>query len=198
MNSLTFPLNLTFKITTLSNDFVTKDANGNTVAYVRQKMLKLLEEVQVYTNENRSELIYTIRADRWLDFSASYHFTKSNGLEIGRIVRKGWASIWKANYDIFDENEMHDLYVREENPWTKIFDTMLSEVPVLGALTGYFFHPTYIACRPNGTKVARLTKTTSFWGREFRIDKLNEFEKGEEERLLLGLMMMILLERRRG
>jgi hypothetical protein len=198
MNSLIFPLNLTFKISTFSNDFETKDANGNTIAYVRQKMLKLLEEVQVYSNDGRSELTHTIRADRWLDFSASYRFTNRNGLDIGRIVRKGWASIWKANYDIFDENEMHDLYVREENPWAKVFDSLLSEVPVLGILTGYLFHPTYIVARPNGTQVARLTKIPSFFGRQFRIDKLNEFEKGEEERLLLGLMMMILLERRRG
>jgi uncharacterized protein YxjI len=56
MNSLNFPLNLTFKITTLSNDFTAQDANGNTVAYVRQKMLKLMEEVQVFNNESRSEL----------------------------------------------------------------------------------------------------------------------------------------------
>ncbi len=198
MNSLIFPLNLTFKISTFSNDFETKDANGNTIAYVRQKMLKLLEEVQVYSNDSRSELTHTIRADRWLDFSASYRFTNRNGLDIGRIVRKGWASIWKANYDIFDENEMHDLYVREENPWAKVFDSILSEVPVLGILTGYLFHPTYIVARPNGTQVARLTKIPSFFGRQFRIDKLNEFENGEEERLLLGLIMMILLERRRG
>ena len=49
MNQLQFPLNFTFRITTLSNDFVAQDVNGNTVAYVRQKMLKLLEEVQMRT-----------------------------------------------------------------------------------------------------------------------------------------------------
>ena len=75
MNSMQFPLQLTFKVTTLSNDFVATDANGNTVAYVRQKMLRLLEEVQVFSNENRSELNYTIRANRWLDFNSTYTFT---------------------------------------------------------------------------------------------------------------------------
>jgi hypothetical protein len=30
------------------------------------------------------------------------------------------------------------------------------------------------------------------------MEKLAEFERGEEERVLLGLMMMILLERQRG
>jgi hypothetical protein len=198
MNTLQFPLNLTFKIGTLSNDFVIKDANEITVGYVRQKMMKLVEEVQVYSNESRSELSYTIRANKWLDFSASYSFTDKNGKELGRVARKGWASLWKANYDIFDESQMKVLFVREENPWAKVFDSLMGEIPILNLLTGYFFHPSYAVARADETKIARLSKISSFFGRRFVIDKLAEFEKGEEERILLGLMMMILLERRRG
>jgi len=198
MNSLNFPLTLTFKITTLSNDFTAQDANGNTVAYVRQKMLKLMEEVQVFNNESRSELNYTIRANKWLDFSATYTFTDRMGYETGRIVRKGWASLWKANYEILDEKQQTDLVIHEENPWAKIFDSMVGELPLVGMLTGYLFHPSYIATRPDGTQVARLKKEPSFFGRKFTIDKLSQFETGEEDRLLLGLMMLILLERQRG
>ena len=198
MNSMQFPLQLTFKVTTLSNDFVATDATGNTIAYVRQKMLRLLEEVQVFNNENRSELNYTIRANRWLDFNSTYTFTNRMGYEVGRIVRKGWASLWKAHYEIFDEKQQSDLIIREENPWAKIFDSMLGEIPLLGILSGYLFHPSYIVTRPNGTEVVRLTKQPSFWGRKFTVDKLSNFESGEEERIVLGLMMMILLERQRG
>ena len=193
-----FPLQLTFKVTTLSNDFVATDATGNTIAYVRQKMLRLLEEVQVFNNESRSELNYTIRANRWLDFNSTYTFTNRTGYEVGRIVRKGWASLWKAHYEIFDEKQQSDLIIREENPWAKVFDNMLGEIPLLGILSGYLFHPTYIVTRPNGTEVVRLTKQPSFWGRKFTVDKLSNFESGEEERIVLGLMMMILLERQRG
>lgn len=198
MNSMQFPLQLTFKVTTLSNDFVATDATGNTIAYVRQKMLRLLEEVQVFNNESRSELNYTIRANRWLDFNSTYTFTNRMGYEVGRIVRKGWASLWKAHYEIFDEKQQSDLIIREENPWAKVFDNMLGEIPLLGILSGYLFHPTYIVTRPNGTEVVRLTKQPSFWGRKFTVDKLSNFESGEEERIVLGLMMMILLERQRG
>ena len=198
MNSMQFPLQLTFKVTTLSNDFVATDATGNTIAYVRQKMLRLLEEVQVFNNESRSELNYTIRANRWLDFNSTYTFTNRTGYEVGRIVRKGWASLWKAHYEIFDEKQQSDLIIREENPWAKVFDNILGEIPLLGILSGYLFHPTYIVTRPNGTEVVRLTKQPSFWGRKFTVDKLSNFESGEEERIVLGLMMMILLERQRG
>ncbi len=198
MNNLTFPLELTFKIATFANDFVAQDANGNTVAFARQKMMRLIEEVQIYNNESRSELEYTIRANKWLDFTATYTFTNRAGYETGRLVRKGWSSLWKAHYEIYDEKSQQDLLIREENPWAKVFDSMLGEVPVLGMLTGYLFHPSYIVTRPNGTEVVRLSKIPSFFGRRFTIDKLNNFEQGEEERVLLGLMMLILLERSRG
>lgn len=198
MNSIQFPVKLTFKIGTLSNDFVAEDATGNTIVYVRQKLLKLIEEVQVFNKESRSELMYTIRANRWIDFTATYTFTDSKNYEIGRIVRKGWASLWKAHYDIYDEKQQLDLTVREENPWAKVFDSMLGEIPFLNLLSGYLFHPSYIVTRPNGTPVVRLKKETSFFGRRFSIEKIDEFESGEEQRILLGLMMMILLERQRG
>jgi len=198
MNSLQFPLLLTFKITTFNNDFVAQDANGNTVAYVRQKMMKLVEEVIVYNNESRTEQNYAIRANKWLDFSAAYVFTNRAGSEIGRVVRKGWASLWKASYEIYDDKQQQDLLIREENPWAKVFDSLLGSIPFLGILTGYLFHPAYIVTRPDGTEVVKLKKEPSFFGRRFTINKLNKFEAGEEERILLGLMMLILLEKQRG
>lgn len=198
VNDIQFPLTLTFKIGTLANDFVVKDATDTTISYVKQKMFKFVEEVNVFTNETSSALLYQIKANQWIDFSASYAFTNNIGVEIGRVGRKGWASIWKSRYEIFDEKQQQDLLIEEENGWIKVLDALLSQVPVLGIFTGYLFNPSYIVKRPNGTEVVRLKKIPSFWGRRFSVDKLTEFEIGEEERIVLSLMMMILLERRKG
>ena len=198
VNDINFPLDLTFKIATIANDFVVKDANGTTISYVKQKMFKLLEDVTVYTNESQSSVLYKINANKWIDFSATYVFTNSVGAEIGRVARKGWASIWKTRYEIYDENKNQDLLIEEDNAWIKVLDSLLSQVPLLGIFTGYFFNPSYSVRRPDGTVVAQLKKTASFFGRRFSVQKLAEFEIGEEERIVLSLMMMILLERRKG
>lgn len=198
MKNLQFPLQFTFKISTLSNDFIVKDANGITVSYIKQKMFKFIEDISVYNDETKSEVYYNIKADRWLDFSAAYNMTDKFGKGIGKIARKGWASIWKARYEIYDENNNQDLLIQEENPWVKIADALLIEIPLLGIISGYLFNPSYVVSRPDGTAVARIKKEPSFWGRKFTINTLSKFENGEEERLVLGLMMMILLERRRG
>ena len=193
-----FPLNFTFKITTISNDFRVNDATGAEVAFVRQKLFKLKEQVQVFNDESRSQLNFTVKANKWLDFSASYVFYDNQERELGRIVRRGWKSLWKSSYDIYDENQKQDFSVNEENPLIKVFDGLFGDIPILGMFTGYFFNPTYLVTRPDGTAIARLSKEKSFFGRRFSVDKLAEFESGEENRLLLGLMMMILLERQRG
>ena len=193
-----FPLNFTFKITTISNDFRVNDATGAEVAFVRQKLFKLKEEVQVFNDESRSQLNFTVKANKWLDFSAAYVFYDNQQRELGRIVRRGWKSLWKSSYDIYDENQKQDFSVNEENPLIKVFDGLFGDIPILGMFTGYYFNPTYLVTRPDGTAIARLSKEKSFFGRRFSVDKLAEFERGEENRLLLGLMMMILLERQRG
>jgi hypothetical protein len=198
MNNLRFPLSFTFKIATFSNDFVVKDANSITAAYVKQKMFKLIENISVFENESQANQTYSIKANQWLDFSASYIFRDATDREIGSVARKGWASIWKARYEVFDENKKQDLLIQEDNAWVKVLDALLGEIPILGIFTGFFFNPSYSVSRPDGVVVARLKKKASFWGRKFEVTQVSEFEQGEEARTILSLMMMILLERRRG
>lgn len=198
LETFSFPLEFEFKITSLVNDFIAKDSSGKTIGYVRQKMFKFKEAISVFTNESRQDLLYTIDADRVIDFNANYVFKDANGKLLGRVGRRGTKSILKAHYEIFDTEGEMEFLIQEENPWAKFFDGLLGGVAILGMFTGYFFNPKYIVTRMDGTQVARLSKEASFFGRRFKLDQLSKFDKGEDERLLLGLMMMSLLERRRG
>ena len=193
-----YPLNFQFKVTSLANDFNVKDADGNTLAYVRQKMFKLKEAISVFSNENRSDLLYKINADRIIDFNASYSFTNGNEEVIGSVGRKGAKSLLKAHYEIFNQDNKQEFVINEENPWAKVGDAVLGEIPVVGMFTGYFCNPRYAIKRADGTIVARLSKEASFMGRKFKLEKLAELNEKEGERMVLAIMMMSLLERRRG
>lgn len=46
-------------------------------------------------------------------------------------------------------------------------------------------------------EIVRLKKQRSFFGREFEIEKLGNIDNDDDDRIMLGLMMIILLERRR-
>lgn len=193
-----YPLEFEFKISSLANDFRVKDAKGESLAYVRQKMFKLKEAISVFSNESKNHLLYKINADRIIDFNASYSFSNQDEEIFGRVGRKGAKSLLKAHYEVFNIEEEQELLIQEENPWAKLGDAVLGEIPVVGMFTGYFFNPKYIVKRPDGTGVARLSKEASFFGRRFKLEKLSDISDQEGERMVLALMMMALLERRRG
>ena len=198
MKNLQYPLFLKFKITTLSSDFTITDNNGNSLAYVRQKMFRLKEDVVVFNNESKTQENYRIKANQWIDFNASYAITDHSGKNLGKIARKGMRSIWKATYNILDSNDSQKYKVQEENAWVKVLDGLVGEIPVIGAFTGYFLNPTYIVRDNNGKEIYRLKKMPSFIGRKFQLDQINDIEDEEETLIVLSLMMMVLLERATG
>lgn len=199
MNELKFPINFDFKISTISNDFTATDANGNTIAYVRQKMFKLKEAITIYNNDTKSNELYKINADKWLDFSTAYKFTDvSSGENLGKVARKGWKSIWKANYEVIDQNEKLQYHIKEENAWVKVLDGLLGQIPIISMFTGYLANPAYIVTDVRDQKVMRLKKQPSFFGRKFQVDALKQTDADDDHRLMLSLMMLVLLERRRG
>ena len=198
MQNLQYPLFLKFKLTTLASDFTITDSNENSLAYVRQKMFKLKEDVVVFNNESKSQENFRIRANQWIDFNASYAITDSFGKNLGKIARKGMRSIWKATYNIFDHNENQKYKVQEENAWVKVFDGIVSDIPIIGMFTGYFLNPSYIVHDNNGKEIYRLKKMPSFFGRKFQLDQINDIPDHEETLVVLSLMMMVLLERAKG
>lgn len=194
---MNYPLNMSFKVLAIARQISVTDAGGNLIFYVKQKAFKLKEAVTVFSDAAQSQPLYSINANKVLDFSARYTFADNSGRPLGSVRRKGMKSIWKAFYEVLDgENVV--MTITEENAWTKVLDSLIGEIPVLGMFTGYLFHPAYLVSRPNGAVVMRLEKQPAFFEGKFLIQKQAEMNQHEEEQALLSLIMMILLERRRG
>lgn len=198
MQNLQYPLDFTFKITTLANDFTIKDRNGASLAYVRSKIFKLKDSVQVFKDTSKKEVIYNINANQWIDFNASFKITEPNGDTIGRIARKGMRSIWKSTYNVMDKQDQQLFTITEENAWTKFWDNMVGEIPIIGMFTGYFLNPKYIVKDKEDRIIFRLKKMPSFFGRRFQLDRIVDIQDDQETLCVLSLMMMVLLERARG
>ncbi|AFY48151.1 hypothetical protein Nos7524_2308 [Nostoc sp. PCC 7524] len=192
-----YPLELTFKLWALAPQISVADHQGNLVFYVKQKLFKLKEAITIFADADRTRPLYYIKADRIIDFSARYDFSDSNGTYIGGVKRRGLKSLWKARYDIFD-GDVSNLTIQEKNPWVKIADALLAEIPILGMFTGYVFNPVYLVSRADGTVVMRLEKIPTFLSRKFMIKAVDQLSDREEEQVLLSLLMMLLLERNRG
>ncbi len=195
---MNYPIDLSFKLLALASQIRITDSTGQMLGYVKQKLFKLKEDIQVFTDEAQTTQIFGIKADRIIDFSAKYNFTDRNGTTLGSIRRKGMRSIWKAHYEIYDERENLIMEIHEESAWVKVFDALLGELPIIGAFTGYFFHPAYLVTKTGGTVVARLQKQPAFFEGKFQLTQQGQMNQIEETQVLLSVLTMTLLERARG
>ena len=194
---MNYPLQLSFQILSVARKLSVTDAAGNLSFFVKQKMFKLKESVTVFADVEQKLPLYELKADRVIDFSASYHLTDARGNHVGTVRRKGMKSIWRARYDIVNGSS-RPLTIQETNPWVKVCDSLFCEVPIVGMFSGYLFHPEYLVAREDGTAVMRLKKEPAFFQGKFSIEKLATLSEEEETRILLSLIMMVLLERQRG
>ena len=194
---LDYPLNLSFKVVALAPQISVTDASGNLVLYVKQKLFKLKEAVTIFADAQQTQPLYTMNADRVLDFSARYNFADRQGIPLGAVKRHGMRSIWKARYDILDGDAVV-MTIQEENPWVRVVDSLIGQIPIVGMFSGYMFHPAFLVMRPDETVVMRVQKQPAFFEGKFTIEKKAELAEAEEKRVLLSVLMMLLLERWRG
>ncbi|HZG50869.1 MAG TPA: hypothetical protein VEZ40_01925 [Pyrinomonadaceae bacterium] len=194
---MNYPLDITFKLLAIAQQLSVRDAQGNLIFYVKRKAFKLKEAITVFGDEAQTRPLYHINADRIIDFSARYHFTDEAGRSLGSIKRLGMRSLWKSHYEVEDERG-GAMMIAEENAWVKVFDSLLGEIPLVGALTGYLFHPAYLLTRADGTIVLRMVKRPAFFEGKFSVEQRAPLDAETETRALLGLLMLILLERSRG
>jgi uncharacterized protein YxjI len=195
--SMNYPLQLRFKLLALAPQIYVEDAAGVTACYVKQKLFRLKEKVEVFTDNSRSHLMCTISADRMLDFNALYHFQTPDGLTFGSVRRRGMRSLWSAHYEVLDEAGQPAYEIREENPFVKVLDSLVGDIPVVGLFTGYFLNPRYIITKA-GQTVLRMKKHRAFLESRFTIEQVSPVPAEDELKLMLSILMFALLERSRG
>src|SRR5687768_9431086 len=137
-----FPLTLRFKSVAVSPQISVTDSSGQLLFYVKQKAFQLKESVTVFSDVEQTGPLYRIAADRVIDISARYRIEDRAGVHLGFLQRQGMKSFWRAHYEIHGPTGLI-LTIGEENPWAKVADSFLGEIPVLGLLTGFLFHPAY-------------------------------------------------------
>ena len=199
-DELHFPITLRMKLMALAPQFYVGDKNDRPIAYVKQKLFKLKEDISIFTNEQQNKLLYSIKADRIIDFNASYSMQDAqSGQSLGSVKRKGMRSLWKAAYQVHDQNNDRLLYsISEESAMTRFLDGIFSELPIIGLFSGYVFNPAYQVKDANGNVVMRMKKKPAMWEGVFAMEALTQLPALEQKRLMLSLFMVVVLERMRG
>ena len=172
---------------------------GKPLAEAQGEAVASAEIIEWFADEGQRDLIYTIKADRIIDFSANYHMEDAkSGASLGTVKRKGMRSLWKASYEIHDEHHQPRYMVNEESAMTRFLDTLFSELPIIGLFAGYVFNPVYKITDTHGQVVARLKKQPAMFEGVFKLESPQRLSPAEQKRLMRGSFMVVILERVRG
>jgi uncharacterized protein YxjI len=90
----------------LTGKFRFYDPMGNIVMFSEQKMFRLREDIRVYSDENKTQEVLSIKARQIIDFSAAYDVVDSAmNQKVGALRRKGLSSILRDEWEVLDAND---------------------------------------------------------------------------------------------
>jgi len=90
----------------LTGKFRVYDPMGNLVLFSEQKMFRLREDIRVYSDENKSQEVLSIKARQIMDFSAAYDVVDSAlNQKVGVLRRKGLRSLLRDEWEVLDAND---------------------------------------------------------------------------------------------
>lgn len=193
-----YPLTLRFKLAAIASQIYATDADGASVFYVKQKLFKLKEDIEIFTDPSKATKLYSVKADRIIDFSPQFTLFDPSGAAIGAVKRNGGASIWKASYIL--QTGSINVTISELNPFAKLMDAFLSQVPFIGLVSGYVFQPKYGIFDQSNVQIGQLDKLPAFFEGLYNLSS-NAIATADEatQRNFAALMMVVVLrERMRG
>jgi uncharacterized protein YxjI len=195
---VSYPLTLTFKFLTISSYMRVVDASGRLVSYVKQRAFRLKEDVTIFSDEAQTHPLYHIKANKIIDIGATYAITTADGRPLGAVRQRGMRTLWKATYDILDEAGNAVGLVHEQDPWVKILDGLIGEIPFVGFVIQQWINPTYLIDGADGTTYLRLRKRPSLIERRFTLEQDAPLPSRLDQLALPAVLMVVLLERGRG
>lgn len=200
---LPLELDITMKILALAPQFYIRDTHGQQVGYIKQKLFRFKEAIDIFSNDQKTTLRYKIASDRVIDFSGNYHFISMRDGMIGRTKQNGLKSLWRTEFEILDtsnfKNEGTRFFIRLENPLTQFIEGLLGMIPIVGDIlnlvSGYFLNPTYSVTTIGGDEVATMKKLPALWDGKYEIRASQTVNERDGELIALSLLTLILMQR---
>jgi uncharacterized protein YxjI len=124
------------KITPMANVYSVQaghDGELGQAGYVRQKRLKLREEIIFFADESRQRAVFRIKARKVLDLGARYDVLDEHGGRIGVFGKAFAASLTRSTWLVYDPGETGELLrVQERSQAIAIVRRLWDFVPVVG------------------------------------------------------------------
>ena len=119
----------------LGNSFHVFDERGEIVGYCNQKRLRLREDIRFYTDDRKTEELLTLKARSILDFGTTYDITLPTGEQVGSLRRRGFKSLVRDEWLVFDERGTQIATIQEKGSFASVLRRLNDAVALLSPQT---------------------------------------------------------------
>lgn len=177
------------KVIALGNKYWIEDLEGNMLGFSKQKILKLKEDIRIFTNEAMDEELFHIKQHQIVDAWGRFDIIDStNEALLGYIRRKALMSAFAWDeWDVYDKNDTLIGGIHE----SKGLGLIRKYIPG-GALV-----PEKMTLKLNNAPVAEIDQQFKIIGDIWELRCLNVPADIDRRVLLGGLLLMGMIERSR-
>ena len=170
------------QVLALTGVFRLYDDAGNVIAYSKQKMFKLREDIRVYSDESKMNEVLMIKARQIIDFSAAYDVIDSaSGQKVGVLRRKGWSSLLRDEWEVLDAQDQLTGSLFEDSMALAMLRRLL-----LGSLL-----PQNYDLMMNGGRVADLRQRFNIFRYELDVDLRENAARRLDPRLAIAAAILL-------
>jgi uncharacterized protein YxjI len=171
--------------TFLGAEFHLRAMDGRLLAFSKQKAFTLKEDIRVFADEAQTTELLRIKADRIIDFSASYQVYDALTNECyGSLRRKGWSSLFRDSWEILDADGVVRGRVREDSglkAFLRRFNEMLA-----------MFMPQTFHVEVDGRNVATVAGRFHWFTQSYDVDLSEDADSIMPRPLTIAMVILLL------
>ncbi|HYY75118.1 MAG TPA: hypothetical protein VE644_02230 [Gaiellaceae bacterium] len=126
LDQLVRPIANLYRISTLGPDGASP---GTPLAFVRQKKLKIKEDIRFFADESESEELFRIKARAWLELGGRYDVVVADGTRLGVLEKVFGRSLLRSTWRVLDENEQEVAFAHEKSVPLAVLRRLIDLVP---------------------------------------------------------------------
>ncbi|MES2876267.1 MAG: hypothetical protein V4678_02230 [Patescibacteria group bacterium] len=159
------------KITAFVNKYKVLNVNeagdsGQLIALAQQKRLAFKEKVQFFTDEQKSAVAFTFRAEKIMDVHGRYIVEDTDGTVVGMFRKEFKKSLLVSSWVLMDADGTELFRVKESNVTIAVLRRFIGFVPLIGdlldiALNFFKYHFSFTDIQSD-QEVGKYEKTTLF------------------------------------
>jgi uncharacterized protein YxjI len=159
------------KITAFANKYLVYSAQADgskdeLTAYAQQKRLAIREKIIFYSDESKSQALFSFRAEKVMDVHGRYLVEDADGKLIGTFKKEFAKSLINSTWNILGSSDQPLLTISESSQALAIFRRFGGVIPIVGAfveiITALLRYHFVFTIADTGQVVGTYKKTTLF------------------------------------